>query len=536
MMENEREAKFEVPEGFVIPTAALDKLEIQVRPADEKVLEATYYDTSHLDLARWGVTLRFRRTRAGAGQAQGAKWTLKLPDPAKGDSEVLSRAEVDFEGGPDEPPNGAKHLVRALRRGRRLRPVCDLTTTRTRHLVVSSVSAPDASAPDARAPDASATDDNAPDDSAPDDGSEPLAEIDDDAVEFRTWTGRTGRFREVEVELKSDSGGPLLPNFAQAFVAAGASQENGLPKVLRALEWSPPPLPPQSVSSASTAESLVSYAIADSVRRLLGNEPMVHLEDEPEPVHQARVATRRLRSDLATLGRLLKPKALTELRGDLRATGRRLGDLRDADVMLERLRKSVSKLPDDDQANAQAYLELLSAEQRKARGRALRYLSSGRYANTVDELIDAIDHPPIRKPDQLAVHILPPLVAQRWRALNSRVLGLGPDPPNEELHRVRIDAKRCRYAAELAAPVMGDEAARLGRALADLQTVLGDLQDAVVLERWLLRAGVKLPSEESAAGQQLIERERHRASQARRVWREPWDRIATEGLAAWLGT
>ncbi|HUE60387.1 MAG TPA: CYTH and CHAD domain-containing protein, partial [Acidimicrobiales bacterium] len=433
MMEIEREAKFEVPDGFVIPTGAVGEPEIQVRPADEKVLEATYYDTSHLDLARWGVTLRFRRTRDGTGQAQGAKWTLKLPDPVKGDSQVLSRTEVDFEGGPDEPPAGAKHLVRALRRGRRLRPVCDLTTTRTSHLVLSSGSAPE-------------------------EGSDPLAEIDDDAVEFRTWTGRTGRFHEIEVELKSDSGGPLIPKFAQAFVAAGASQENGLPKVLRALEWSPPPLPPQSVSSASTAESLVSYAIADSMRRLLSNEPMVHLEEEPEPVHQARVATRRLRSDLATLGRLLKPKALMELRGDLRATGRRLGDLRDADVMLERLRKSVSKLPADDQANAQAYLELLSAEQRKARARALRYLSSKRYASTVDELIDAIDHPPVRKPDQLAVDVLPSLIARRWKALNKRVLGLGDDPPNEELHRVRIDAKRCRYAAELAAPVMGDDA------------------------------------------------------------------------------
>ncbi|HUE57972.1 MAG TPA: hypothetical protein VMO88_00180, partial [Acidimicrobiales bacterium] len=75
---------------------------------------------------------------------------------------------------------------------------------------------------------------------------------------------------------------------------------------------------------------------------------------------------------------------------------------------------------------------------------------------------------------------------------------------------------------------------RLGRALADLQTVLGDLQDAVVLETWLLKAGEKLPSEQSGAGQRLVERERHRATEARRVWREPWDRITQEGLAAWL--
>ena len=513
MMENEREAKFDVPDGFVMPSALAEELGVTLRAAREQVLDATYYDTSHLDLARWGVTLRFRRTRDRAGQAQAAKWTLKLPDPVKGDSQVLSRTEVNFDGPPDEPPKEAKRLVRAMKRGRRLEAVCELTTTRTCHLVISS-------------------------DNAEDDGAEPIAEIDDDAVDFRTWTGRTGRFHEIEVELKSDSGGPLLPRFAQALTAAGASQEDGRPKVLRALGWSPPPMPPQSLSKASTVESLVSYAIADSVRRLLSNEPMVHLADEPEPVHQARVATRRLRSDLATLGPLLKPNVLTELRDDLRATGQRLGDLRDADVMLDRLRISVSKLREYDRANAQVYVELLSAEQQKARARALRYLSSARYANTVDELIEAIDHPPIRETDLLAADALPPLVARRWKALDKRVIELGANPPDEELHRVRIDAKRCRYAAELAAPVVGDQAARLARALADLQTVLGDLQDAVVLERWLRRAGVKLSSEQSAqsaAGERLIEGERRRAEQARRVWREPWDRIADEGLASWLG-
>ena len=513
MTETEREAKFDVPDGFVIGTVAFDELAVRLSAGDKLVLDATYFDTSHLDLARWGVTLRFRRTRDGEGRSQGAKWTLKLPDPAKGDTQILSRTEIDFEGGPGKPPNEANDLVRALRRGRRLKEVCELTTTRSTHLVVRLELGSG---------------------SGSDDRPAPLAEIDDDMVDFRTDTGRTGTFHEVEVELKGDSPISLLSKIGQAFVAAGASREDGKPKVLRALGWSPPPLPPQSLSKSSTAESLVSYAIADSLRRLFSNEPMVHLEDEPETVHQARVATRRLRSDLATLGGLLKPKALNELRGDLRDLGRRLGDLRDADVMLERLQKSVSKLPTRDRQSAQIYLHLLGDERQKVRKRALQYLSSGRYADTVDELIGAVDHPPVREPELLASEVLPPVVTRRWKALDRRVVGLGADPANEELHRVRIDAKRCRYAAELAAPVVGEDAARLGRALADLQTALGDLQDAVVLERWLRIAAAKLPDGHSEAGQLLVEREQVRARKAREAWRLPWDRIAEEGLATWL--
>ncbi len=58
---------------------------------------------------------------------------------------------------------------------------------------------------------------------------------------------------------------------------------------------------------------------------------------------------------------------------------------------------------------------------------------------------------------------------------------------DEDLHNVRIRAKRARYAAEAAAPVWGKPARKLASAVAGVQTVLGDLQDAVVTDAWLRR-------------------------------------------------
>lgn len=508
-MESEREVKFEVAEDFRL-TALEQIADVEVRPAGEQVLKATYYDTAALDLARWGVTLRFRTTGPTSGGppsdgASEAKWTLKLPDPAGAPEHLMSRTEVDFDAGPGSVPRDAEDLVGAYRRGRRLHPVCDLTTTRVKHLLL------------------------------PSDSPDPAAEVDDDTVEFTTSKGRSGRFREIEVELKSERGAGLLPTVAQAIQDAGAQSDSGEPKVLRALEWKPPRFPPQSISKKSSVESLVSYAIAGSVRRLLSNDPMVRITEEPEAVHQARVATRRLRSDLSTLKPLLKAKTLHQLREDLKEAGARLGTLRDTDVMLERLRKSVSKLSPREREEAEVYVAHLVRERGDARSHVLDYLSSDAYVITVDHLVDAIDRPPVRTADLRAADVLPDLTARRWKALKRRMKQLGSKPADQDLHQVRIAAKRCRYAAELAAPVVGEQAALMAKTLADLQSVLGKLQDAVVLEQWIRSTSAHLTEYRDSVADELIRRERKQAAKARKTWHKPWDRISDKGLADWLG-
>ena len=70
----ERERKFAGWVGFELPP--LDDVEdgVAAVPLPEQNLEATYYDTPSLALARMGVTLRYR-----TGDDDGDLWTLKLP-------------------------------------------------------------------------------------------------------------------------------------------------------------------------------------------------------------------------------------------------------------------------------------------------------------------------------------------------------------------------------------------------------------------------------------------------------------------------
>lgn len=499
-MESEREAKFDVDVGFQLPDLA-EAADIAVVPAGQTLLEATYYDTERLDLARWGLTIRHRATSGSTG-----KWTVKLPSDLGRAPGLLSRTEVDFQGGSERVPREASEFVRDFARGRRLRQICRLTTTRS----ISTLTRRGES--------------------------KPFAELDDDRVEYETPGGATGRFREVEVELEDGFDGSIPPPLAKALEAAGARAGSGEPKVLRAIGWEPPPLPPQKLGKDSTTAELTSYAIGASLRRLLFHLPLVRTTREPEPVHQARVAARRLRSDLSTLNDVLKRKPQRRMRSGLRDLGRRLGSLRDADVMAGRLGESVSNLSHQDQQEAGAYLERIDQEREVLRSRALVYINSSKCAAEIDRLIEAMDESPVLKPHVRASRILPRLVARRWNRLERRVDRLGSRPSDRKLHRVRIDAKRCRYAAELSAPVLGKDASRLADALADVQTALGDVHDAAVLETWLREASKDLPARPAGVARTLINQERARSASARRDWEEAWRAITDGGLADWISS
>ncbi len=113
-------------------------------------------------------------------------------------------------------------------------------------------------------------------------------------------------------------------------------------------------------------------------------------------------------------------------------------------------------------------------------------MESPRYVALLERLIEAARQPQCRKAaDAPAAEVVPGLVAGPWRKLRKAVDALPPNPPDADLHQIRILAKRTRYAAEAAAPLVGKKAKAFAVAVAELQEVLGDHQDAVVAEAWL---------------------------------------------------
>ena len=127
-----------------------------------------------------------------------------------------------------------------------------------------------------------------------------------------------------------------------------------------------------------------------------------------------------------------------------------------------------------------------------------------RYETLRTRLVAAAEHPRCTTWANLrAVDMLPPIVRRRDHKLRRAVEALGEHPADEALHAVRIRAKRARYAAEATIPVFGKDARRYGKAMAKIQDVLGEHQDAVVARAWLTKTAGECPPDEAFAAGML---------------------------------
>ncbi|HYL07798.1 MAG TPA: CHAD domain-containing protein, partial [Candidatus Udaeobacter sp.] len=451
-------------------------------------------------LARWGVSLRWR---AGEG------WTLKLAPPPAQEGHpmaVLERDELTFQGSSRKPPDAALEIVRAYVRRAELIPVARLTTVRRRVRLVDASGAR-------------------------------VAEVVDDEVSVRDGRRVAARFREIEVESSGENGSDgILAPLVMRLRGAGAGAPDPTPKYVRALgprAHEPPEVAADAVAPDAAAKDVIKSAFAESVASLLHHDPVVRTGGDPEAVHQARVATRKLRSNLRTFSPLLDPDWTEPLRSELGWLAMGLGAVRDREVLLERLRERAASLPHADSRSASALLKLLEQEIEGLRRKLMVDLDSQRYVDLLERLVDAA-HSPKTTPeaDQPASAILPSLAATPWRRLRSAVKQLPEIPTDPELHRIRILAKRARYAAEAVAPVIGAAAAAFAKAAARLQTVLGDHQDAVTAQAWLRSA--RVTGRKAFVAGELIALERLDAEDARARWPKVWKALDRKRLRDWM--
>jgi len=285
----------------------------------------------------------------------------------------------------------------------------------------------------------------------------------------------------------------------------------------------------------STVAELVRDAIVDSFTRLVVNAAVIAITDDPEAVHQARVATRRMRSDLRTFGDWLDEERATELRGELRWLGGELGAVRDLDVLRDRLRGHAAALPAPDAEVAEPVIRRLDADRSAALRELVTGLGDARYDVLVQDLESAARQPPCTSAayDAPATSVAP-AVQHRWRKLRHAVDQLGDRPADEALHHVRIRAKRCRYAAEACIPAVGKPAKRFAKAVEEVQEVLGEQHDAVVASAWLAKTALECSPAEAYAVGMLAEVERAASESARAAFPPAWKEARRPRLRKWL--
>ncbi len=498
----EREVKLDVDLNYALPD--LDGVGYGVSAVElpSAELVATYYDTPDRRLISQGVTLRHRRDRAVKGDL--GEWTLKLPAPPSGTA--LERTELTWSGKDTALPDEARRLVLGIVRRAELGPVVKLTTTRHRFGIEDRA--------DRR-----------------------LAEIDDDTVAVMDGRKLVERFREVEVELNAGDE-ELLDSVVARLGEAGARRSAQQPKVARALGIAPATEAAPEPATMTLSE-VAALACRTGLERLLTHDPWVRLGGESEHIHQARVATRRLRSDLRTFGDSLDADWTTSMRADLRWVGAALGEVRDADVLALRLETQWrDQLTGDDPEGLEELRARLSAEREEAYQRLLVVLASDRYLHAVDAL--AGGPPPLsakhgRQPDEPAKQALGPVVERSWKKLRRAVDNLGHRPSDAELHQIRIKAKQLRYGSEAAAVVVGTPALKLADVATELQDILGEHHDAVAAEAWLRSQAGALGAPGAFVAGELVMVQRHEQARLRRHWRPVWRSLRAKRLRRWLG-
>ena len=500
----EKEAKLVAPAGLGIPDLAGLVPGATATRLPVRHLDATYYDTDDLRLARSGITLRHR------GGEPGPAWTVKLPGSGQGSS--LTRHEIRFDGPADQIPNPVADLVLASTRARALAPVARLTTVR-RPVEIRDRSG------------------------------QLLAEVVDDTVSVSNNGCAAARFREVEVEsyVPGHSGRRLRDAAVSRLVDAGCLAEPPVPKLVRALgepATRPPDVVVSSLGKQASLVDLVQHAIARSVAQIVRHDPGARLGLDAEDVHQLRVATRRLRSDLHSFGPLLRQARVVPVRTELRWLGGSIGAVRDKDVLGARLQVRLAALPHFDAAGVNRLMLRLEREAGEARSAMLTALRDARYLELLDTLVDFAAEPPFAKEAKIKQGRSPKKIAAKiagkpWRRLKSAVDALGRNPSDAELHQIRILAKRSRYAADAVAPLVGPVASRFAAAVAGVQTVLGDHHDTVMAEEWL-HSAAKADESVKPVANQLIALERSRRRELRDQWPATWRAASAQKLRSWL--
>ena len=497
---SEVERKFDADPAMSLPD--LTGEDGSVGEAAQSQLDATYFDTADARLARHHITLRRRTGGDDAG------WHLKLPAGQDERTEV----RVSLGRATRTVPAALVREVRAIAGDRPLVPIATLHTTRIERRLLDA---------DGHA----------------------LAAIADDTVHGQRLTGSAteeSTWREVEVELL-EGDRAVLDDVTDRLRAAGLTPSRSSSKFARVMGdfAAPPPAMPEALSRPRRAAGEVVLAyLQEHVDQLVTCDRGVR-SDQLGAVHDMRVATRRLRSTLATYRLLLDREQTDPIREELKWLGEALGRPRDAEVLRQRMLDLVAAQPDEpDLGPVGSRLDSeLDARHRLALVDLQKVLDGDRYFRLLKALDDLLTRPPLTAPaDEPARNQLPALVGRVARRVDRAARAVADDQTptarDRGLHEVRKCAKRARYAAESAIPVAGKPAMRMATRMESLQNVLGEHQDSVTAQALLLELTMTdhLSAESGFAFGLLYAQERARADDARRGYR-PALRKASAGKA-----
>jgi CHAD domain-containing protein len=463
----ERELKWDVDEHFAVPR--LDDIVTGAHVERSTVtLSSDYYDTADGDLQTHGVLLRRRDGDDDTG------WQLKVPEA---DGRLEIRAALS-----DTPPSELADALTGMRLGKPLVNVATIRTTRDRYRIT-----------DPRR-------------------QRLCAEVADDHV-LASIDHRLLAWREIEVEL-GPKARSVPRRLTERLTSSGATPAR-YPSKLARVSCATRPKP---TGDTAAGRVVVSY-VTEQIDNIFDGD--LALRRGTDPIHDTRVAIRRLRSTLRVFSKLLD-SSVGQVEDELKWFAGLLGEVRDRQVQRRRFREALAELPPELVLGpvANRINTDLQSDQLKARTVVSEAMNSQRYLDLLASLQRWRTVPPLTEPPSLkAVNKRARRAEHKADRRLAKAIEAGDDAL---LHRSRKAAKRARYAAELCQPV-DKRAKKTAKHYKQFQRVLGDHQDGVVasatLQRLARTAGTT-PGENGFTYGLLYAHEQQAAEAARKRVRE----------------
>ena len=514
----EIEAKFVVPDeatyGRLLALEALG--EYALVPAGEVRTADHYLDTANRALLHSGHAVRRRDWQDGGPE----RVTLKAIGRASG--AVHHRSEVEVEVPRDTPPerwpSGApRDTVLRIAHDEPLVEVLTLHQHRTTREVLK-------------------------------DGRR-VAALSLDRIEFAG--GETAR--ELEIELEHEGNVADLHGLERHLLPLGL-QPQPLSKFERALAQMGGPDAVPAKARGKRAKSIGIGAddpMLEAGRKILrfhweqalAHEAGTIAGEDPEELHDMRVATRRQRAALRFMEPYCRRKALRPVRTGLRDLGGCLGAVRDLDVLLAAAREHQGTLAAEDARALQPLQRGWTRQRDVARGRMVEYLRGQAHAGFKEQYTAFLDTPGAGSRSEatpsptLVRHVLPYEIWAHYGAVCAfeRVLPWG---SAETLHALRIEGKRLRYLLEFFREVLDHGVEKPIAAMVALQDQLGELQDGVVtiglLADFMAGLGATADPAAAAAAGRYRDARKNRIEELRRGIESPWAGVTAPEFRASL--
>jgi CHAD domain-containing protein len=277
-----------------------------------------------------------------------------------------------------------------------------------------------------------------------------------------------------------------------------------------------------SLSPGETVADAARKAIAFGAESLLRNQTAAESGDA-EPLHQLRVATRRLRASIELFSSVIYAAQLRIFRRDLPWIGTMAGGARECDVTSALIAARAAKIDPDLKDAVAPMIAALDEGRKSEHTRFHEMLASKRYRN----LLAKLAHPAIKKvgADRRLGIVAAQLVRPASRGAARLGEKLGHDAPHPVFHKLRVRIKRLRYELEMIASLGAKRHRKTLNRLEELQELLGLYHDTTVATAWLMsyaETSAAPPRTMLAAGaliQSLSSREKKLRRQCMRAWR-----------------